>query len=99
MATPIRIKRSSVPGKVPTTSDLALGELGLNTFDGRLFTRRDNGLATIVEIGGARGLINEIDGGSAVSVFTSGSYTLINGGSAVSVFTEGSYTIIDGGNV
>jgi hypothetical protein len=80
MATPIRIKRSAVPGKVPTTSDLDLGELGLNTYEGRLFTRKDNGTASIIEIGGAIGPINEIDGGSAVSVFTAGFFTAIDGG-------------------
>ena len=39
MATPIRIKRSAVPGKKPTT-DLQLGELALNTHDAELYTRR-----------------------------------------------------------
>lgn len=52
MANTIRIKRSAVAGKVPTTGDVQLGELAVNTFDGRLFTRRDNGTASIVEIGG-----------------------------------------------
>ena len=41
MATPIRIKRSAVPGKRPTTTDLQVGELALNTYDGRLYTKRD----------------------------------------------------------
>jgi len=31
----IKLKRSSVPGKKPTVNDLPLGELGLNTYDGR----------------------------------------------------------------
>jgi hypothetical protein len=43
MATPIRIKRSSVPTKKPTNNDLLFGELGLNTFDGRLFLKQDQG--------------------------------------------------------
>ena len=43
MATPIRIKRSSVPTKKPTNTDLLFGELGLNTFDGRLFLKQDQG--------------------------------------------------------
>jgi hypothetical protein len=55
MAQTIKIKRSAVPGKVPTTSDLDLGELGLNTFDGRLFTKKDNGTASVVELGGGGG--------------------------------------------
>ena len=33
MATPIRIRRSAVPGKRPQVTDLKLGELALNTYD------------------------------------------------------------------
>jgi len=53
MANTIRIKRSAVGGKVPTTSQLSLGELAINTTDGRLYTRKEvSGVASIVEIGG-----------------------------------------------
>ena len=48
----IRIKRSAVASKVPVTGDLQLGELAINTFDGKLYTKKDNGTASIVEIGG-----------------------------------------------
>jgi len=34
MANSIIVKRSAVAGKVPTTSDLALGEIAVNTYDG-----------------------------------------------------------------
>lgn len=46
-------KRSAVPGKVPTTAQIDLGELAINTRDGKLFLKRDNGNGTftIVEIG------------------------------------------------
>jgi hypothetical protein len=52
MANTIKIKRSAVAAKVPTTSDLALGELALNTYDGKLYTKKDNGTASIVELSG-----------------------------------------------
>ncbi len=52
MANTVRLKRSAVQGKVPTTSDLALGELGVNTYDGKLFTKKNDGTDSIVEIGG-----------------------------------------------
>jgi hypothetical protein len=55
MAQTIKIKRSAVPGKVPTTSDLDLGELGLNTYDGKLFTKKDDGAESIVELSGGGG--------------------------------------------
>ena len=43
MATPIRFKRSAVENKRPALSDLQLGEIALNTYDGRLFAERDTG--------------------------------------------------------
>lgn len=52
---PIKLKRSSVAAKVPTTAQVDLGELALNTYDGKLYTKKDNGTASIVEIGGASG--------------------------------------------
>ena len=56
MATPIRIKRSAVPGKRPQVTDLQVGELALNTYDAELVTLRDRfaqtGIATeVVRIG------------------------------------------------
>ena len=43
MATPFRLKRSSVTGKRPGLSDLQIGELALNFYDGHLFAERDTG--------------------------------------------------------
>ena len=44
MANPkIYIRRSSTPNKVPTTSQLALGELAINTYDGKLYLEQDQG--------------------------------------------------------
>lgn len=52
MANIIKIKRSAEQGKVPLTSNLELGELAINTNDGKLFLKRDNGTAeSIVEVG------------------------------------------------
>jgi hypothetical protein len=50
MANTIKLKRSAVAGKVPTTSDLALGELGMNTYDGALYLKRNQGVDEIVQI-------------------------------------------------
>ena len=41
MATPYRFKRSAVAGKRPTLSDLELGEIALNTYDGKLYAERE----------------------------------------------------------
>ncbi len=55
MATPIRIKRSAVAGKKPTTEQLQLGELAVNFYDGKVFFKQDQGAVgvgtRIVEIG------------------------------------------------
>lgn len=50
MANTVTLKRSAVTGKIPTTSDLALGELALNTYDGNLFFKKDNGTASILSV-------------------------------------------------
>jgi hypothetical protein len=52
MASPIiKLKRSAVAGKRPTLANLPLGEIALNTYDGKLFVRQDTsgvGIATTV---------------------------------------------------
>lgn len=42
MAQLIKLKRSAVAGKVPTTGSLTSGEIAINTQDGKLFFRRDD---------------------------------------------------------
>lgn len=54
MSTIIKAKRSSVQGKVPLTTDLELGEFAINTFDGKLFLKKNsNGTESVIEVGGA----------------------------------------------
>ena len=36
----IKIKRSDVPGRVPTVGDLELGELAINTYDAKIYAKR-----------------------------------------------------------
>lgn len=47
----VKLKRSSVAAKIPLTTDLELGELAINTNDGKLFLKRNNGADSIREIG------------------------------------------------
>jgi len=83
MANTIKLRRSAVAGKIPAVGDLQLGELALNTYDGKLYTKKDNGTASVVELsGGGSGTLNELDGGSASSVFTVGELTALDGGAA-----------------
>ena len=79
MANTVVLKRSAVTGRNPTTSDLALGELALNTYDGNLFFKKDSGTASIVSVAtltGTQTLTNKtltsptINGGALSGTFT-----------------------------
>lgn len=49
----IRLRRSSVPGNVPTIEQLNLGELAVNTADGKLYLKRIyDGIEQVIEVGG-----------------------------------------------
>jgi len=43
MANTIKLKNSQVAGGIPTTSDLVLGEIGINTHDGKVYIKKQNG--------------------------------------------------------
>lgn len=101
MATVIQFKRSSTQNDVPATSDLALGEVAINTYHGRMYTEKNDGSAAIVEIGSnpASLTINDAitfptsDGSANQVLQTNGSGALsfaTLGGSGVSIFK---YTI------
>ena len=50
MSTLIKLRRSAVAGRVPTTAQLELGELAINTRDGKIFIKQDvSGVESIVE--------------------------------------------------
>ena len=52
MPNTLRHKRSTAPGGVPTTAALSLGELAINTYDGKLYLKKNvSGSETVVEVG------------------------------------------------
>lgn len=52
MANKLTHKQSSVAGKAPTTTQLELGELAINTTDGKLFLKKNVlGTESVVEVG------------------------------------------------
>lgn len=95
MANTIKIRRSAVASAVPTTAQLALGELALNTFDGKLFLKKNNGTESIVEIGAGGGVTSFSAGttgltpstGTAGAVTLAGTLAVANGGTGVTTST------------
>ena len=59
MANTIILKRSATPGKVPTTAQLALGEIAINTYDGLIYIKKDNGTPSVVQVGGVTSVNSE----------------------------------------
>ena len=50
MAQIVKLKRSAIAGKLPTTSSLALGEIAINTNDGKIFFERSGSSVTVQSI-------------------------------------------------
>jgi len=58
MSQQIQLRRSNVPGKVPSIQDLDLGEIGINTYDGRVFLKQADARGErIIEIGTISGSV------------------------------------------
>jgi len=68
----LKFKRSAVPAKIPSIADLALGELAINTYDGKVYTKKDDGTASIVEVGGSGGITTITSADGSVTVTGSG---------------------------
>jgi hypothetical protein len=51
MANTVLVKRTAVAGRVPSTAQLAAGELAVNVTDGKLFLKRVSGSETVIELG------------------------------------------------
>lgn len=51
MANTLLLKRTTVAGRVPSTAQLAAGELAVNVPDGKLYLKRVSGAETVIELG------------------------------------------------
>ena len=84
MSQQILIKRSSVAGKTPTAVQLALGELAINTYDGKVFLKKNVlGTESIVEVG-ATTLTGDVTGSGNGSI----ALTLSATGVAAGTYTK-----------
>jgi hypothetical protein len=52
MAQTIKLKRSASSGAVPSPSSLELGEVAINTYDGKMYIKKNDGNDSVVEVGG-----------------------------------------------
>lgn len=101
MATVINFKRSSTQNAVPTTSDLSLGEVAINTYHGRMYTEKNDGSAAVIEIGSSPKTLSvndaysfpTSDGTSNQILQTNGSGTLTFVSAASSGVVTFTYTI------
>ena len=51
MTNTLLVKRTTIAGRVPSTAQLAPGELAMNVTDGKLFLKRVSGSESVVELG------------------------------------------------
>ena len=70
MANKIILKRSSTPGKAPTVGQLDLGEIAINTYDGRLYIKKNDGTESVVEVGG----VTSVNGKTSTVVLDTGDF-------------------------
>ena len=103
MASTILVKRSATPAKVPTTANLSLGELGLNTYDGALYFKKNvTGVESIVTVSivgnaevftnktfdtAATGNVFQINGTAISAVSGTGSTVVLSSGPSISNLT------------
>jgi len=103
MAQIVKLRRSSTSGKIPTTANLELGELAMNTYDGRIFFEKNtDGTITIEEIVTTdterpiTGSLN-INGAVTASYFVGDGSGLTNLSTAAA--NDGTITLIAGTNL
>ena len=61
MTQTVQLKRSATSGAIPSTSDLSLGELAINTYDGKAYIKKNvGGTESIVEVGAEQAKFNQM---------------------------------------
>ena len=84
----LKLRRSAVPGRIPSTSSLDFGEIALNTYDGLAFIKKSGSIgeeiitigANLVSVTGSRFFVPVFNTTSSLitsSIYQSGSFTAI----------------------
>lgn len=90
MASKIQVKRSAVASKVPLTTDLDLGEFAINTYDGKVYIKKNDGSDAIVEVT-PTGKVSVSGGTAAYIPVFSGTDSI----TSTAIWRTGESTIID----
>jgi len=59
MATVIKLKKSETASSVPTTSDLVVGEVAINTADQKIYARSSTGVVEVANAAASTGISND----------------------------------------
>ena len=99
----VKLKRSAVAGRAPATTDLQLGELALNTYDGVVYLKKSvSAVETVVKLqplptGGTDGYVLQTDGAGNLSwveqAAASTPYRLLNNGYSATLDSGGTLTV------
>ena len=104
MSNKIILKKSSVTGRVPTTSDLDYGELALNYADGKLYYKTSSNTIANISSGGAGGF-TQIDRQSYTATASQTTFSITYIAPYVDVYVNGvhlsdeDYTAVNGTTV
>ena len=93
MAQTIKLKRSSTSGATPTTSQLELGEVAINTYDGKMFIKKNDGSDSIVEVGATA--TSATSAQEVSKTFTANSD--ISAGAPVAIRSDGKVEVVGAG--
>ena len=74
MASVVQLKRSALSGKVPDTGSLALGEVAINTYDGKIYFKKSGSAESVESIVTTNALVT-----GSITLTGTGSFGVIKG--------------------